>query len=147
MADGIEPQAASPMPARFTALEALRITLGRPPVWLLILSIECLLALPAALAFHGFMTSAIDHHYAPGSLFANLDANFRFDHREGLDALNGTTARLGAVLALFSMLIGCFCAGGWLQVFLERTRGDLTTAMVAARLQGAIESAQEAAGG
>ncbi len=34
-----------------------------------------------------------------------------------------------------------------LRAVLERTRGDLTTAMVAARLQGAIESAQEAAGG
>ena len=30
---------------------------------------------------------------------------------------------------------------------LERTRGDLTTAMVAARLQGAIEQAQQASGG
>jgi translin len=34
-----------------------------------------------------------------------------------------------------------------LRAVLERTRGDLTTAMVAARLQGAIESAQRAAGG
>jgi hypothetical protein len=32
-----------------------------------------------------------------------------------------------------------------LRAVLERTRGDLTTAMVAARLQGAIESAQQAA--
>ena len=34
-----------------------------------------------------------------------------------------------------------------LRAVLERTRGDLTTAMVAARLQTAIESAQRAAGG
>jgi len=34
-----------------------------------------------------------------------------------------------------------------LRAVLERTRGDLTTAMVAARLQGAIEQAQQAAGG
>jgi translin len=33
-----------------------------------------------------------------------------------------------------------------LRAVLERTRGDLTTAMVASRLQGAIESAQRAAG-
>ena len=33
-----------------------------------------------------------------------------------------------------------------LRAVLERTRGDLTTAMVAARLQGAIESAQRSAG-
>jgi hypothetical protein len=31
-------------------------------------------------------------------------------------------------------------------VVLERTRGDLTTAMVAARLQGAIETAQDSFG-
>ncbi|MGQ0826552.1 MAG: haloacid dehalogenase [Actinomycetota bacterium] len=34
-----------------------------------------------------------------------------------------------------------------LRAVLERTRGDLTTAMVAARLQGAIESAQRSTGG
>ena len=34
-----------------------------------------------------------------------------------------------------------------LRAVLERTRGDLTTAMVAARLQAAIESAQKATGG
>jgi translin len=34
-----------------------------------------------------------------------------------------------------------------LRAVLERTRGDLTTAMVAARLQGAIRSAQETMGG
>ena len=33
-----------------------------------------------------------------------------------------------------------------LRAVLERTRGDLTTAMVAARLQGAIEQAQQASG-
>jgi translin len=32
-----------------------------------------------------------------------------------------------------------------LRAVLERTRGDLTTAMVAGRLQGAIERAQQAA--
>jgi translin len=34
-----------------------------------------------------------------------------------------------------------------LRAVLERTRGDLTTAIVAARLQGAIETAQRATGG
>jgi hypothetical protein len=114
----------APAPARFVALEALRVTLGRPPVWLLVLAVECLLALPAAIAYHGFMTSATEHRYAPGSLFANLSENFRFDQREETEAVNTTIARVGAVLALFSMLFGCFCAGGWLQVFLERTRGE-----------------------
>jgi len=120
----LETQPTTMRPSRLVALEALRVAIGRPPVWILILAVECLLALPAAIAYHGFMTSATEHHYAPGSLFANLSENFRFDHRVETDALNTTIARVGAVLALLSMLFGCFCAGGWLQVFLERTRGE-----------------------
>lgn len=124
MVEPSDTQPASAAPARFIALEALRVTLSRPPVWLLILAVECLLALPVAIAYHGWMTTATAHHYAPGSLLANLSENFRFDHREETEALNTTIARFGAVLALVSMLLGCFCAGGWLQVFLERTRGE-----------------------
>ncbi|MBL8858647.1 MAG: hypothetical protein JNL28_09095 [Planctomycetes bacterium] len=125
MAEPIEPSNPPIGPqARFVALEALRVTLGRPPVWLLILAVECLLALPATLAFHGFMSDAVHHHHAPGSLLANLPENFLFDHRDELKVLNDAGARMGAALALFAMLFGCFCAGGWLQVFLERTRGE-----------------------
>ena len=109
---------------RFPTWSALRATLGRPPVWGLVFAIELLLALAPALMFHEWMSGAIDHRYAPGSLFANLDANFRFDHRDDLGDLGRSTAIVGAVLATFAMLIGCFCAGGWLQVFLERTRGE-----------------------
>jgi hypothetical protein len=109
---------------RFVALEALRITIGRPPVWLLVLCLELLLALPPALAWHDWMSGTTAHRYAPGSLFANLDANFRFDKGSEIADLNTATARTGSILVLFSMLIGCFCAGGWLQVFLERTRGE-----------------------
>lgn len=124
MAEVTEPEPGPSAPARFVALEALRVTVGRPPVWLLILSIECLLALPAALAWHGFMTTATEHHYAPGTLFANLPENFRFDHRGEIGDLNASISRAGAVIALLAMLSGCFFAGGWLQVFLERTRGE-----------------------
>lgn len=111
-------------PRRFATLDALRVTLGRPPVWLLVFTIELLLALPVALAFFSWMSDATAHHYAPGTLFANLDATFRFDHRASTAALDDATGQVGAVLVLFAMLIGCFCAGGWLQVFLERTRGE-----------------------
>jgi len=109
---------------RSVVLEALRTTLGRPPVWLLGLGIELLLALPPALAFLGWMSGATEHRYAPRALFANLDATFRFDHRAELTTLSASTGAMGAVLALFAMLVGCFCAGGWLQVFLERTYGE-----------------------
>jgi hypothetical protein len=118
----VHPQTA--VATRFVALEALRITIGRPPVWLLVLSLELVLALPPALAYHGWMSGTIAHRYEPGSLFGNLDASFRQDKALELQQLDAATSRMGAVLVLFSMLIGCFCAGGWLQVFLERTRGE-----------------------
>lgn len=109
---------------RVTTLDALRVTLGRPPVWLLVFTIEILLALPPTLAYFSWISNATAHRYAPSTLFANLDAAFIFDHRAETSELNAATGQVGAVLVLFAMLIGCFCAGGWLQVFLERTRGE-----------------------
>lgn len=124
MAEAGEPQIQPGAPVRFVALEAVRVTLGRPPVWLLVMAVQVLLALPTTIAWHGFMTAATEHHYAPGSLFANLGENFRFDHRAQIESLNHATSQVGAVLALVAMLFGCFTAGGWLQVFLERTGGE-----------------------
>jgi hypothetical protein len=69
------------------------------------------------------MTDAISHRYEPGSLFRDLGEPFRTDHRTQTELLDGTTGRLGSVLALLSVLVGIFSAGGWLQVFLEPTRG------------------------
>ncbi|MFN0244910.1 MAG: hypothetical protein ACKVWV_18665 [Planctomycetota bacterium] len=113
------------LPARRgIALGALRATLGRPPIWLAIWTCELLLAVAPALVFHQWMSSATKNRYAPGSLFANLDTVFRFDHKRALELLDSTTGQIGAVLALLSILLGCFCAGGWLQVVLERTRGE-----------------------
>jgi hypothetical protein len=82
------------------------------------------LALIPAVVFQSWMTSAVAHRYEPGSLVANLDTVFRFDQRQELGLVRAATSQLGAVLALLSMLIGCFAAGGWLQVFLERTHGE-----------------------
>jgi len=109
---------------RVVSIDALRAALGRPAVWLTILLFELVLALAPALAFYAWMSDATAHKYAPGSLISNLGANFRFDHREGLDALGDATGQMGAALALIAMLAGCFCAGGWLQAFLERTHGE-----------------------
>ncbi len=108
---------------RWIVLDALRITLGRPPVWLVVWTLEALLAIAPAAMFHAWMSRAIANRYEKGSLVANLDTIFRVDHRRPMDLLEGATGEIGAVLALLAMLLGCFCAGGWLQVFLERTRG------------------------
>jgi hypothetical protein len=104
-------------------VEALRIALGRPPVWLVAWVMEALLALAPAFLLQAWMRDAIAHRYEPGSLFGNLDSMFRFDHRRGTGELDAATGMLGAVLALLAVLVGAFSAGGWLQVFLERTHG------------------------
>lgn len=109
---------------RIVTLEALRGTLGRPPVWLAIFGVECLLALAPAIAFHGWMSAVTEHRYAPGALFANLESSFRFDRRDDFGTLGRAQGDIGAVLALFAMLFGCFSAGGWLQLFLERAQGE-----------------------
>jgi hypothetical protein len=109
---------------RVVSLDALRAAVGRPAIWLVIVLVEALLALAPALAYFAWMSAETAGRYAPGSLISNLDASFRHDHREGLETLGHATGQTGAVLALVAMLCGCFFAGGWLQVFLERTHGE-----------------------
>ena len=114
----------APAPRRPISFAALRASLGRTPVWLVCWGMESLLAIVPALVLQRWMSSTLSHRYAPGSLFESLDTVFRTDQRQELDLVNAVTGELGAALALFAMLIGCFSAGGWLQVFLERTRGE-----------------------
>ena len=116
-------EASARPPARFVGIEALRIALGRPPVWLVVWAVEALLALAPALLLHAWMKGAVAHRYAPGSLFGNLDTTFRFDHQPETETIDAATGMLGAVLAMLAVLFGAFSAGGWLQVFLERTSG------------------------
>src|SRR5262249_19304008 len=104
-------------------LGGLRSALGRPPVWLVVWCVEALLALAPAMLLHGWMKGAISHRYEPGSLFGNLDTYFRFDHLRESETLDGAMGMLGGVLAILAVLFGAFAAGGWLQVFLERTHG------------------------
>jgi hypothetical protein len=108
---------------RAVSLEALRVTLGRAPVWCIAWAFELLLALAPAIAWGAWMSSTTAHRYAPRSLLGELDTVFRFDQRRALGLVDESNARTGAVLALIAMLAGCFTAGGWLQVFLERTEG------------------------
>ena len=116
-----------PIPARAAPrpvwLEALRVALGRPPVWLVAWALEAALAIAPALVLQAWMTDAIGHRYEPGSLFRDLGEPFRTDHRTQTELLDATTGRLGSLLVLLSVLVGIFTAGGWLQVFLEPTRG------------------------
>ena len=123
MAEAIERPGLAETPARLVWLEALRSALGRPPVWLVAWGVVALLALSPAMVFHGWLKGAIAHRYAPGSLFGNLSTYFRFDHQHETGTLDGSMGMLGGVLSAFAVLFGAFAAGGWLQVFLERTHG------------------------
>lgn len=100
---------------------ALLATFARTPMWLTVFALELVLALAPAIAWGTWMSTASEHRYAPDSLFADLGTVFRFDHRRSMALLDDTNARGASGLALAAMLLGCFCAGGWLQVFLERT--------------------------
>lgn len=102
---------------------SLLSALGRVPIWLVTWGVPFLLTLAVALPWYAWFEGHAGSRYAPGSLTAFLDNTFRYDHREDLGALNDSTAQIGAVLALATMLLGAFFAGGWLQVVLERTRG------------------------
>ena len=103
---------------------ALFSAMGRVPIWLVIWFSMFLLALVVALPWYTWIDDTVGNRYEAGMVSPFLDAIFRFDHREGLSALNASTAQSGSVLAFLSMLIGVFVAGGWLQVLLERTRGQ-----------------------
>lgn len=104
-------------------LGALRTTLGRTPIWLLCWAVPLVLALVLAVPWRGFYAGVLAHRYEPGSVLAYMDEGFRFDHGPELGVLRRSTAGIAAALALVVMLFGVFSAGGWLQVFLERTKG------------------------
>lgn len=114
---------AIPDPSRFTFLKALQRASGRAPLWLATSAAISLLALVVALPWLGFLRTALDHRYAPGSLLRALDADFLFDARRAHGALSESTATTGAALAFLALLFGVFSAGGWLQVLLERSDG------------------------
>jgi hypothetical protein len=123
VADVADAELATPAARSIVFVDALRVTLGRTPVWFVAWLFELLPALAPALAWQAWMREASAHHYAPHSLFGEMSTVFRFDHRRAMSLLNDTNARTEAGLAVLAMLAGCFAAGGWLQVFLERTEG------------------------
>lgn len=117
-----EPELSTPRGPLF--LHALRAALGRVPLWLVAWSMPLLAAVVVALPWVAWFGETTAHRYEPGSVLAGASEVFRFDHRAGLGDLRRTGAATGAGLALVLMLFGAYAAGGWLQVFLERTSGQ-----------------------
>lgn len=106
------------------SLRALTAALGRMPIWLVTWGTVLLLSLVVALPWFFWFSEEVGHRYAPGTVSGFLDTVFRSDHRSELEGMNQATAQSGAILAFLSLLIGVFFAGGWLQIVLERTRGQ-----------------------
>ena len=104
-------------------LRALNTAIGRTPLWITASVMTSLLALVVAMPWFSWFQDAMDHRYAPGSLLVGLDETFRHDHSGSRAVLEDSTRSTGAAMALLAMLVGVFTAGGWLQVFLERTEG------------------------
>lgn len=109
---------------RWIFLHALRVTIGRTPVWLVAAGMLAALAAVQALPWLDYFDRTIGASYAGGAQLAQLDETFRFDHRAAHAAVDVATQGAGGVVALLALLVGVFCAGGWLQVFLERTQGE-----------------------
>jgi hypothetical protein len=105
---------------RSVVVDALLATFARTPMWLTVFAMELALAIAPAVAWGAWLIGASEHRYPGSGLFADLGTVFRFDHRRAMALLDDTNARVGAGLAFAAMMLGCFCAGGWLQVFLER---------------------------
>jgi len=99
-------------------LRGLGAAMAHPRLWLACAALPLALALVLALPWQHGIAHALEHRYAPGDLIASLDETFRFDQRELLQGLQRSSAATGALLAAASMLLGAFCAGGWLAVLL-----------------------------
>ncbi len=104
-------------------LQAFRAALGRVPLWLICWAMPLFFGAVIAVPFIAWFGDVLDHSYEPGTALAGMDDTFRMDHDAALSALRGNASRVAAPLFLAAMLIGAFFAGGWLQVFLERTKG------------------------
>ena len=103
--------------------KSLRATFGRVPLWFFCWSVPLLLAVALALPWRAWFDDTLAQRFAPGAVLASTTEVFRFDQRESLGELKSHTGGVAAALGLCAILFGAFCAGGWLQVFLERTRG------------------------
>jgi hypothetical protein len=103
-------------------LRALRAAFGRAPQWLFCWFVPLLLGLTLVEPWMSWFGETAKS-YAPGEVLASLDENFRQDHSGALASLRADGGGAAAILALVMMAFGVFTAGGWLQIFLERTSG------------------------
>ena len=110
-------------PRGLVFLSSLWAAITRVPVWIAIWLVFFLASFGLSLRWVGWFDATAEHRYAPGSLVASLGEVFRFDHRADLEALRAGDQRIVAAMGIVMMLFGAFAAGGWLQVFLERTSG------------------------
>lgn len=104
-------------------LQSLRSALGRVPLWLICSLVLVALSLPVGLLTYDTYSNAIGNQYEPGSLIRSLETNFVIDSSEERGELNSTVAIVSSISAALAMFIGIFAAGGWLQVFFQRTSG------------------------
>jgi hypothetical protein len=104
-------------------LSALLGALARPPIWLVTWLVPLLLGLSVGLPWVGWVDGVGAERLARGAELQGWSETFRTDHAAELAALRGRSAETAAALGLLAMLFGVFAAGGWLQVFLERTEG------------------------
>jgi len=104
-------------------LQSLQAALGRVPLWLICSLVLVALSLPVGLLTYESYSSAIGNNYEPGALIGSLETNFVIDHADVRGDLNSTVGILSSISAALAMLIGIFAAGGWLQVFFQRTGG------------------------
>jgi len=104
-------------------LQSLQAALGRVPLWLICSLALVALSLPVGLLTYDTYADAISNRYEPGSLIRGLDTNFVTDHSSERGELNSTVGILTSISAALAMLLGIFAAGGWLQVFFQRTGG------------------------
>lgn len=112
-----------PEDSGWISLGALRAALGRVPLWMISAMVPLAFAMIGALGWYGWFRGNLDHQYAPGSQIGWLSDNFRTDHGAALGDLGRDTGRVAAGMTFLMFLVGIFTAGGWLQVFLERTEG------------------------
>jgi hypothetical protein len=105
------------VPAVPLFLRAAGRALAAPIAWLAFAIGPLLLALGPAFAWGNWFSRATAHRATDAQLIAQLDETFRFDHRAALGELSASVGAFGAVLAFLAALLGCFCAGGTLELF------------------------------
>lgn len=122
--DPRDPQPTEPELPRWIFLHALRVTLGRASVWLTHFGLFAALAAAAAAPWFGFYDTAFAHRYEPGANVLELNETVRVDLGAARAAFEAGSNVWVGVLSFVAMLVGAFTAGGWLQLFLEHSKGE-----------------------